>query len=54
MKLDQHYILKKDSIGPPTQYLGAQVGHYQLPDDPSRKRWYMSSEKYVKEAVRNI
>jgi hypothetical protein len=46
-KLDQHYILKKDSIGPPTQYLGTQVGNYQLPDDLSRKRWYLSSEKYV-------
>jgi hypothetical protein len=38
----------------PTQYLGAQVGHYQLPDDPTRKSWYMSSKKYVKEAIRNV
>jgi hypothetical protein len=53
-KLDQHYILKKDSIGPPRQYLGAQIGNYSLPDDPIRRRWYMSSEKYVKEAIRNV
>lgn len=53
-KLDQHYLLKKDSIGKPETYFGAQVGHYSLPDDPSRPRWYMSSEKYVKEAVRNV
>jgi hypothetical protein len=53
-KLDQHYILKKDSVGTPTQYLGATVGHYQLLDDPTRKHWYMSSEKYVKEAIRNV
>jgi hypothetical protein len=32
-KLDQYYMLKKDSIGPPTQYLGAQIGHYSLPDE---------------------
>jgi Reverse transcriptase (RNA-dependent DNA polymerase) len=52
--LDQHYILKKGSIGELTTYLGAEVGRYTLPDDPSRKRWYMGSEKYVKEAIRNV
>jgi Reverse transcriptase (RNA-dependent DNA polymerase) len=53
-KFDQHYMLKKDSIGPSTQYLGVQGGHYFLPDDPTKPRWYLSSEKYVKEAIRNV
>lgn len=52
--MDQHYLLKAGSIGSPTQYLGAQVGDYRLSDDPTKKRWYMSSEKYVKEAIRNV
>lgn len=52
--LDQHYLLKPDSICIPTQYLGAQIGKYVLEDEPDRPRWYMSSEKYVKEAVRNV
>lgn len=53
-KLDQHYVLKPDSIGKPTQYLGAEIGEYRLADDPSKIRWYMSSDKYIKEAVRNV
>lgn len=52
--MDQHYLLKPDSIGTPTQYLGAQVGYYRLTDQPEKKRWYMSSERYVKEAIRNV
>jgi Reverse transcriptase (RNA-dependent DNA polymerase) len=34
--LDQHYILKPGSIGRPTQYLGAQVGQYRLPEEPEK------------------
>jgi Reverse transcriptase (RNA-dependent DNA polymerase) len=52
--LDQHYVLKPGSIGIPTQYLGAEVGHYHLPDRPERPVWYMGSEKYIKEAIRNV
>jgi Reverse transcriptase (RNA-dependent DNA polymerase) len=51
MKLDQHYVLKKVSIG---HLLSAQVSTYILDDDVTHKRWYMSSEKYVKEAIRNM
>jgi Reverse transcriptase (RNA-dependent DNA polymerase) len=47
-KLDQHYILKKDSIGPLVQYLGAQIGTYSLPDDPMQKHWYMSSQNMLR------
>lgn len=54
MCLDQHYILKESSIGKPTQYLGAQIGEYRLPDQPEKVRWSISSEKYVKEAIRTL
>jgi Reverse transcriptase (RNA-dependent DNA polymerase) len=53
-QLDQHYVLKPGSIGPPKVYLGVEVGHYVLDDDPTKNRWYLSSDKYVKEAIRNV
>jgi hypothetical protein len=46
--------LKPNSIGPTTQYLGAQIGKYTVPEDPDKPKWYMSSEKYVKEEIRNV
>jgi Reverse transcriptase (RNA-dependent DNA polymerase) len=52
--LDQHYVLKPGSIGEPTTYLGAEIGKYHLPNRPERPVWYMSSDKYCKEAVRNV
>jgi Reverse transcriptase (RNA-dependent DNA polymerase) len=52
--LDQHYVLKPGSIGPPKQYLGAQVGEIRLPEEPEKVRWSLSSEKYAKEAIRNL
>jgi hypothetical protein len=52
--LDQHYMLNTYSIGPPTQYLGAQIGRYRVPEDPDKPKWYMSSEKYAKEAIMNV
>jgi hypothetical protein len=30
--LDQYFLLKHGSIGPPTQYLGASVGKFKLPN----------------------
>jgi Reverse transcriptase (RNA-dependent DNA polymerase) len=54
MLLDQHYVLKPGSIGEPKRYLGAEVGHYYLPNNPEKPVWYMSSEKYIKEAIRNV
>ena len=51
-QLDQHFLAKKDSIGHPTTYLGAQVGKYTFPDEPEHKYWSLGSEKYVKNVVR--
>ena len=46
------YKIKEGSDGPPTTYLGAQVYKHNLPDGSSA--WGMSSEKYVKNAVRTV
>jgi hypothetical protein len=46
--------VKPNLIGQPTQYLGAQIGRYTVPEDPDKPKWFLSSEKYVKEAIRNV
>ncbi len=38
----------------PTRYLGAQVKQWRFPHDTAKPRWALSSEQYVKEAVKNI
>ena len=52
-KLDQHFLLKEGSIGKPTRYLGATIGEHQFPGD-DKPCWSMSSNDYVKEAIRNV
>jgi hypothetical protein len=47
-------VLKLGSIGPPKQYLGAPVGEFRLPDKPEKVIWSLSSEKYAKEAIRDL
>ena len=51
--LDSIFMLKHGSVGPPTIYLGAQIGKHTVPgaDGPC---WYMGSEQYVKESIRNV
>ena len=51
--LDQHFLLKPDSIGPPKQYLGASVSRFTIPGSTD-ECWCMGSEQYVKEAIRNV
>jgi hypothetical protein len=48
------YTLKKGSVGEPTTYLGADIGKYYLPDDPTKVRWSMSADKYLKQAVKEV
>jgi hypothetical protein len=50
--VDQHFKLKDGSDQSPTSYLGADVGKYSLPG--GSEAWYLSSNSYVKEAVRNV
>ena len=51
-RLDQHFMLKAGSIGPPTQYLGASVGKWKF--ENGEQCWYMGSDQYVAEAIRNV
>jgi Reverse transcriptase (RNA-dependent DNA polymerase) len=48
------YTLKKGSVGEPTTYLGAQIGKYYLPDNPTKVRWSMSADDYLKRAVKEV
>jgi hypothetical protein len=48
------YCLKEGSVGPPTQYLGAQIKPHRFQDMPGDNHWSMSSAKYVKEAIKNL
>jgi hypothetical protein len=48
------YYRLKDGYFKPTQYLGAAAKEWTFPDDVSRPKWVLSSEQYVKEAIKNI
>jgi hypothetical protein len=57
ISLSDIYRLKKDkktgkAYAPPERYLGANIGQYDLPD--SQQAWYMSSDDYVREAVKTV
>jgi hypothetical protein len=51
-KIDQHFKLKDGSVKSPISYLGADVGKYILPD--GTEAWYLSSNTYVKNAIKNV
>ncbi|MFN9982634.1 MAG: hypothetical protein ACK53Y_22085, partial [bacterium] len=51
--LEQFYRLK-DGFAQPTQYLGAAVRKWTFPEDASNIKWALSSEQYIKEALKNI
>ena len=53
-QLDQHFLLKHDSIKEPDLYLGSQIMKHRFSDDPSKTYWAMGSEKYVKDAIRQV
>ena len=55
--LSRLYRLKEDpttgkKYDRPTRYLGADIGHYYFDDDSKKPRWYMSSDTYVKNAIK--
>jgi hypothetical protein len=54
MKSLEKYYRLKDGFAKPTQYLGAAVKEWTFPDDASRPKWALSSEQYIKEAMKNI
>jgi hypothetical protein len=51
--LDQHYLLKPESIGRPTRYLGAKIGRFKIEGDENEK-WTMSPEEYVVNQVKEL
>lgn len=51
--MNKHFLLKEDSIGPPTRYLGANISQFQFSSDDSPK-WAIGSQEYIKEAVRVV
>jgi len=52
LEIQQLYQLKDDSIGPPKQYLGANISKFQLPD--GSEAWSALARDYIKTAVRNL
>lgn len=52
-EMNKHFLLKSDSIGPPSRYLGANISEFFISGD-SKPKWAIGSEQYVKEAVRVI
>lgn len=52
-EINKYFLLKPESIGKPSTYLGGQISEYWIGDDINPK-WAYGSEKYVKEALRVI
>ena len=50
--LESKYTVKPSSIGEPKVYLGADIGKAYYPD--GSYSWTMSSDSYVKEAIKNV
>lgn len=52
-EMNKHFLLKSDSIGPPTRYLGANISEFYITGD-DKPKWAIGSQEYVKEAVRVV
>jgi hypothetical protein len=52
--IGKHFKLQSESIKIPETYMGANLGHFSLPNKPDKPRWSMSSTNYVKQAVANV
>jgi hypothetical protein len=46
------YTVKKESVGVPEHYLGANIEKFQLPD--GRESWSMSSCQYVQNVEKRL
>ena len=55
-ELGKRYTLKDGSVHEPTTYLGAQFGKFKIKtsQDPDKERWSMSSDNYVKQAIKDV
>lgn len=52
--LSKSYQLKEASIGKLTTFSGAQIREHRLPENPRKRIWSMSANKYLKEALHNM
>ena len=54
--LSKRYTLKEGSVKEPIEYLGNQVGKWDMHDplNPGRQCWAMSSDLYMKHAVDEV
>ena len=52
--IQETFTIKDGKVGPPETYLGAQIERYTLPNAPHVKAWAMSSDKYIREAVKEV
>mgnify|MGYP003323891144 CR=1 FL=1 len=50
--MNKKFSIRDETVESPKKYLGADIKEWQLPD--GRLCWSMSSEQYVKNAVRNV
>ncbi len=51
-KADPDNTVKKESVGVPEHYLGANIEKFQLPD--GRESWSMLSHQYIQNAVKIV
>ncbi len=51
-EIGQHFVLREESIGPPSQYLGGKL--FQVTLDNGTRAWAFGSCQYVQTAVRNV
>ncbi len=54
MKSLEAFYHLKDGYAKPDRYLGAQIKEWRFPEDASKAYWAISSEQYIKEAIRNV
>lgn len=54
MKLSEEFYRLKDGYAKPDRYLGAQIKEWRFPENASEVHWAMSSEQYIKEAIKNV
>jgi hypothetical protein len=51
-EIGQHFVLREESIGPPSQYLGGKLREVTL--ENGNRAWAFGSCQYVQSAVRNV
>jgi hypothetical protein len=54
MKSLEDFYWLKNGYNKPDRYLGAQIKEWRFPEDANKVMWAISSEQYVKEAIKNV